>query len=263
MFQFSVGAKQIPMMIHTALVAEQSPALASLVNGFMQEATSGTVIWEDVDEETFARFARFVYTGDYDTPLHTTMGDPSQLPLLNKAEEELDVNKDSIWPDDSWDAPKSIPKNLVKRKKKLKFSELSYPGPTQPTPFNIVQQPRPNTVPEEDYRPEFLAHARLYVLSEKYGIETLKAKVLQKLHLTLCHFTLYKACIGGVVDLIRYTYANTPSLKRMDKLRELLIHFVTDHPSELVGSKKFLALVEEVGSFSRDLVSLMLERAAK
>lgn len=49
----------------------------------------------------------------------------------------------------------------------------------------------------------------------------------------------------------------------MDQLRELVIHFVTDKPSDLVGSKKLLALVEEAGPFLRDLVALMLERAAK
>lgn len=32
MFTFLVSAEQIPMMIHTALVAEQSLALESLVN---------------------------------------------------------------------------------------------------------------------------------------------------------------------------------------------------------------------------------------
>lgn len=145
----------------------------------------------------------------------------------------------------------------------LEFSKLSYPGLTRQNPFNIRKQPRQNKSPKEDYRPVFLAQARLYVLGEKYVIQTLKAKVLQKLYLTLCHFTLYKACVGGIVDLIRYTYANTTSLECMDQLRELVIHFVTDKPSELVRSKKFLALVEEGGSFSRDLGALVLERAAK
>lgn len=87
--------------------------------------------------------------------------------------------------------------------------------------------------------------------------------MLQKLYLTLCHFTLFKASVSSVVDLIKYTYANTSSLKRMDQLCELVIHFVTDKPSDPVGSKKFLALVEEGGPFSRDLVAFMLERAAK
>lgn len=87
--------------------------------------------------------------------------------------------------------------------------------------------------------------------------------MLQILHRILWYFTLHKACVGGVVDLIRYTYANTPSLKCMDQLRELVVHFVTDNPNDLVGSKKFLALVEEGGPFSRDLVALMLEKATQ
>ena len=31
----------------------------------MKEAQAGIVNWEDVDEETFLRWAQFVYTGDY------------------------------------------------------------------------------------------------------------------------------------------------------------------------------------------------------
>lgn len=265
MFTFLVGVEQIPMMIHTALVAEQSPALESLVNGSMQEATSGTVIWEDVEEDTFGRFAQFVYAGDYDTPPHNTMGDQSQLPPLDKAEEQPDITSESTLSKNGWNpnAFESIPKKFSKSKKAPEFSELSYPGPSRPFRFNMRKQPRENKSPKEDYRPIFLAHARLYVLGEKYAIQTLKAKVLQKLHLTLCHFTLYKPCVVGIIDLIRYTYANTPSLKCMDQLRELVIRFVTDRPSDLVGSKKFLALVEEGGPFSSDLVALMLERAAK
>lgn len=240
MFTFLVGVEQIPMMIHTALVAEQSPALETLVNGSMQEATSGTVIWEDVEEDTFGRFAQFVYAGDYDTPPHHIMGDHSQLPPLDKVEEQPDITSESTLLKGGWSIPDSIPEKGLKSKKAPEFSELSYPGPPRPFPFNMRKQPRQNKSLKEDYRPIFLAHARLYVLGEKYGIQTLKAKVLQKLHLTLCNFTLYKACIGGVVDLIRYTYANTPSLKCMDQLRELVVHFVTDKPSDLVGSKKFL-----------------------
>lgn len=48
----------------------------------------------------------------------------------------------------------------------------------------------------------------------------------------------------------------------MDQLRGLLIHFVTDYQRELV-SPKFLVLAEEGGPFSKDLVSIMLERTAK
>lgn len=52
------------MTVHTALVAEQFPTLRTLAGGFMEEAQTGTAIWEDVDEGTYARFAYFIYTGD-------------------------------------------------------------------------------------------------------------------------------------------------------------------------------------------------------
>lgn len=59
------------MTIHKALVAAQSASLRGLVTGSMEEANSGKVVWEDVDEDTFVLFAEFVYTGDYATALKT------------------------------------------------------------------------------------------------------------------------------------------------------------------------------------------------
>ena len=67
-FRFIVGKNKKPMTIHTALVAAQSPALRTLVSGAMNEAYTKTVIWDDVDRETFALFAEFAYTGDYSLP---------------------------------------------------------------------------------------------------------------------------------------------------------------------------------------------------
>jgi len=45
------------MMIYTFLAAEYSSALRTLVNRSMKEAQARTVNWEDVDEETFTRWA--------------------------------------------------------------------------------------------------------------------------------------------------------------------------------------------------------------
>lgn len=59
------------MTIHKALVASQSASLRHLVTGSIEEANSGKVVWEDVDEDTFTLFAEFAYTGDYATALKT------------------------------------------------------------------------------------------------------------------------------------------------------------------------------------------------
>ena len=69
------------MMIHTTFAAEQSSALHALVTGFMEEAQTGTAIWEDVDVDTFARFAQFIYTGDYPPPSCNAIKEPPAVPL--------------------------------------------------------------------------------------------------------------------------------------------------------------------------------------
>lgn len=107
------------MMIHSALVAEQSHDLEILVNGSMQ--------WDRYLGRCGKRdICQFVYTGDYDTPLHTTMGYFSQLPPLDQAEEEPDSAEDPAWPKGGWNVPESIPKTLFKSKKTPKYFELSY-----------------------------------------------------------------------------------------------------------------------------------------
>ncbi len=78
------------MTIHASLVAEQSPALRSLLSGCMEEAQTGTVIWEEVDENTFARFTQFMYTGDYSPPSHDTIEDsPAVTPNDAHIEEDM------------------------------------------------------------------------------------------------------------------------------------------------------------------------------
>jgi len=50
------------------LVAQQSTALAALVQGDMTEAKERCVFIEDVETATFTRFAEFAYTGNYSVP---------------------------------------------------------------------------------------------------------------------------------------------------------------------------------------------------
>ena len=52
-------------MVHEAAFAEQSRALSALMQGVMIEGSAGQAKWEDMDMETFTRFAQFAYTGDY------------------------------------------------------------------------------------------------------------------------------------------------------------------------------------------------------
>lgn len=71
----------------------------------------------------------------------------------------------------------------------------------------------PNESSAEDYTPLYLGHARLYVLAEKWGVSSVKSLVLHKLNATLHGYTPYEVRYDNVVELIRYTYENTPCRK--------------------------------------------------
>ena len=64
-FKFLVGPSAKEYFIHRGLVASLSGPLNALVNGGMRESHEGCVIWDDVDEDVFQRFAQFAYTGSY------------------------------------------------------------------------------------------------------------------------------------------------------------------------------------------------------
>ncbi|CAM1511308.1 Fc.00g088210.m01.CDS01 [Cosmosporella sp. VM-42] len=64
-FLFVVGEEKREYHVHKELVAQLSPVLNALVNGNMREAQEGRVEWLDLDIDTFVRFAKYAYSGDY------------------------------------------------------------------------------------------------------------------------------------------------------------------------------------------------------
>lgn len=65
--------------VHPAIVAQQSKSLAALVYGKMKEARDGCACIEDVDEDTFARFLEYCYTGDYAAAEHAVVLDATSI----------------------------------------------------------------------------------------------------------------------------------------------------------------------------------------
>ena len=327
------------MTVHTALVAMQSPTLEKLVSGSMEEAQTRTVVWEDVEEDTFGLFAQFVYTADYTPPAFLAVVSrrivsprSSTVSLANSIDEALtasntvvenevsikdpgedgwsgfssrkDKKKKRIVQYELFEAPPPEPAVVLqddewengvayigKSKKNggkvvcsdtqckgqsfgipyfaisqvsshSRFHELVFPLPSVNFGYAGICTPRGNESADEDFTPVFLGHARLYVFADKYNIESLKSLVLNKLHNTLCKFSLYEARYGDVVELVRYTYENTPSRTPRDSLRELVTHYVAYEAIKVAGSEQGLSLVEENGSFARDLLLMVLERIA-
>ena len=71
----------------------------------------------------------------------------------------------------------------------------------------------------------------------------------------------HKARYGDVIELAKYTYENTPPRGQMDRLRELVIQYMVHEANQIIGSEKYLSLVENGGPFARDLLSMVLKRS--
>jgi hypothetical protein len=132
----------------------------------------------------------------------------------------------------------------------------------------IVNIPSPAWEPSsneddcEDFTPVFLCHAKLYVLSDKYGIEPLQELVLQKLRLTLSRFILHSRRAGDVVELVKYAYEHTTEYRGggSDGLRDLVTDYAVCHVEELVKYGGFTKLMQENGDVTQDIMPKLMER---
>jgi hypothetical protein len=217
------------MSIHTSLVAAQSPALKALVSGQMEEAQSGTATWEDLEPETFALFAQYIYTGDYP-------------PFSSKSDEPIPESNDD------WCSHK--------KDKKRKRQRLSGDGMWKLVDEDVTD------INVAGHRSDLqsLVHAQLYVLADKYCITQLKPLTLQKLRVVLDNSKpLKESQYNDIIDLARYIYLHTGNLSPPDPLRLMVTRLIGTGGRKIVNSSAFRDLVHESGDFSYDLINLAFE----
>ncbi|OCK90540.1 uncharacterized protein K441DRAFT_707608 [Cenococcum geophilum 1.58] len=287
-FTFFVGEDKKPIVVHAAAIADQSPALNVLINGQMTEAQTGSAIFNDVLEEDFIRFCQFAYTGDYTPPMciiedetsHPTQSCPlesdSEPEILDapptppaleeiRPEEPEEPEPEPVLepePQGAWYSRGSYSQthriSQASRKVNLRRSfDIKFICSTLPQQRIINScEAIPNSHAKQDYTGVFLAHARLYVFADKYGIEPLESLSLHKLHATLKSFTLYRARVGDILKLVRYAYENGPGYKS-NKLRALVSEYIACEIDTIGGTKRFFALMEEGGLFVRDFWKLV------
>jgi hypothetical protein len=257
-------------MVHEEAIANQSAALNSLMRGKMSESTAGVAAWIDVDEATFVRFAQFAYTGDYSVPKMVVSGQERSKSRQEQSVAEVEEIEELGIEENYWGSLSSASK---KNKKKSQVT-CTPPQPT-PTPFKSLTytllQPRSkfaNTCDpavmegsEENITEALLSHASLYILAEKWGIESLKRLTLSKLHQTLNLLTLDAARVPHIVKLVRCAYSGTPDLETgIDELRELVCRYVAVYIRTISEHTEFEELIEEGGAFMRDLWKRVLVR---
>ena len=112
----------------------------------------------------------------------------------------------------------------------------------------------------EDFTSVFLCHAQLYVLADRWGIETLKNLAIQKLHRTLGTFTPLQARCADVIEAVNYTYGNTPTRPETDLLRGTLVNYIVWEAIDIAESEECLNMVENCGAFARDLMEATLKK---
>jgi len=151
---------------------------------------------------------------------------------------------------------KSSPSKKARLRKSFESKSFCSPLPRQ----SLIDSCEPvfNSESTEDFTNVFLAHARLYVLADKYGMGLLRSLSLHKLHKTLVGFTLYEARIGDIIELARYAYSDDhTSDYGADELRTLVSEYFACEIDAIGKSDKFLPLMEEGGPFTRDFWMLV------
>lgn len=165
------------------------------------------------------------------------------IPEPESAYSELPYRERSIWTEHLRDA----------------FAEnLAVPLPQHDELIYDFSPPQ-NTLPGQDFTPVFLGQAQLYVLADKYGIEQLRQLVLSKLYQTLKSFKLYPKGLNGVLELVRYVYANTPPQynDKLDTLRNMVTRYVVSILGQIGDHDSFHGLLQEGDAFVTDFWSIL------
>ncbi|KAM5454246.1 hypothetical protein MaudCBS49596_002260 [Microsporum audouinii] len=144
--------------------------------------------------------------------------------------------------------------------------DKDYPLPERCSRFTEQFKPFSNVTEDQDFSPVFLGHARLYVIADKYCIETLKDLVLYKLYTTLKGFTLFKKRVGDLIKLIRFIYhdGNTRGqTKVLDPLRKLVTLYAATKLNDIALDALFLETLEDGGEFVVDFWKLNWQKRAR
>jgi hypothetical protein len=267
-FKFLIGPEETEIVVHEEPIASQSAALNTLMRGSMSESTNGLASWKDVDEKTFVRFAQFAYTGDYSVPQMVVI---NQVVSNHREEVPVDIQRNPQDSEFEWGAFSSAKKTVKKKgiKHDLTPQETTY------TPFKSLTYPllQPRSKFADSCHPvmikgsryhifeSLLSHTSLYVLADKWGVESLKVLTLYKLHENLNMLKLDVEEVPDIVELARYGYSGTPHLETgIDDLRELICRYIAANVDVMSKSKAFTDLIEEGGAFVPDLFKHMLPR---
>ncbi|KAF3917097.1 hypothetical protein ABW20_dc0104003 [Dactylellina cionopaga] len=223
-FNFLIGRDRTRFGIHKCLLAAHSDVLKRILDGHLREATTNEMALEDVEEDCFACFSEYLYTGKYPVPRPRELY-PGNLGkglagLVGGISGDLSDTESYRKKSAAIAAATAA---ATKKKSSRGFAgfggggELSPPRPGSPAGPGGTQFKSTT----HDFTNVFITLAGLYVLAEKYNIQYLKHLALSDLSNQLKYsFELIPSRRGDIVELIRYTYNNTYEPKQDHRSRE-------------------------------------------
>lgn len=242
----------------------------------MKEACDGFACIEEVDEDTFARFVEYCYTGDYPAAEHVVVLDASSIQHeVGEVEHEVGGVVNAFYEPDEEELRRSFGLGPARGKRGKRnsimasgsmrrqemwhaFTDVSWNTPAQ-EPKPPQYSARANREACEDYTDVFLSHARLYVFADTYDIERLRVLSMQKLHESLVNFTLFAERTTDIALLLQYAYEHTPERTgTMDDLRELLMRYVCCYLEEIRCNDVFTEILKAENNLSVDLLELLV-----
>ncbi|KAI4692601.1 hypothetical protein J4E81_007017 [Alternaria sp. BMP 2799] len=258
LFTFYIGKEKKEFVIHSKAVAANSWHFHALVNNGMIQSQESSVEYPDMEPDDFARFVEYSYRFDYTTP--SWVQDDKVAQSDNKeGTAHNDEDPDPISsrsPGGAKGAKMKAGSNSTTRPLRQRFHQREYLMPQEPKTIMLDRfEPTENSVPEQDFTPIFLAHARLYTFACMRLIDPLKRLALHKLHQTLLKFKLYDRRVGDVVELARYAYDNGEDRKpdgTIEDLRKLVVEYIACEVSTIGKHEAFAPLLQEGGEFVVD-----------
>lgn len=232
-FKFVVGEAKTEFLLHSALVASKSEALGRLINGGFVEGQQGYVVLEDEDAKTVAAFAEFIYTGDYKLSFDFPQADGHCANQSHRG-----------WPEpgnEAW-------LNFCDGKD---FEILPAVGDDD----SAVKPLREGGM-ATDYSEFFIAHAKVFVFADYYGVVELMNLSMARLHKALCLFRLSSERIGDILALVRFCYER-PGPDRLKKLVASYSAAVIDPCVSEDVAQSFQELLKERGDFAADIAWFM------
>ncbi|KAK0390754.1 hypothetical protein NLU13_0257 [Sarocladium strictum] len=288
---FKVGANKREFFIHSGLVASLSKPLCRLVNGPWSESTDAVVMWENVDEATFVLFSQYAYTGDYEWPNTTILGDEGNLlqPAVPEPEPELEepeTEPEEPQTDSFRGAPAYSSASGMRKKDKKKKEcfwdndessdedgESSHPLALFPKRFQSVfqqllaeKQPhtdladrKPKRVTSEvtkchSHSDVVLTFARLFIFADCYQIDALAGRALSNLHQSLMTSQVKDS------DVVNVT-AFCVNTELPQALRTVLLAYIASQASSIWAHDEFQGLIRQDSVMMYELLDMIMKAA--